>query len=233
MDIIYGFSYLHFEKIMNFNYLWPVLLIVVLETTSIFASSNACCTFLNGNRVFMKSVRCEKDPIFCCESVPRFPLTLRGLLRADLGTCHEEILFPYLSSVEVCSAPTRYEEFAGFLGVGLDAVSHGLDLKHAWIRTPHKEAGMGTKVKFSPLTEWQDHTGLGENKRARCHPLPGCDVNCVEDKIQLGQSTGLYSLINTCQHLVNRVIRACGCYDLCVAYNNAGFCVEWAWPKLK
>lgn len=144
------------------------------------------------------------------------------------------LVMAFQSEVEVCYSPTTFGNSAPLIGDGLDFLAGTMRAKHTWIRTPNKELGMGLRSGTLAWTEWVDHQGFGERRQSRCYSVENCNLDCVEDLLVEGSSLGLYSLVNTCQIPVIKVLRRCGCKDTCVkrSSNWPYRCLQWTWPSV-
>jgi type VI secretion system secreted protein Hcp len=90
---------------------------------------------------------------------------------------------------------------------------------HHWIKTKKHEAGMGAREGEIPgqgnsawpysSTKTVSHAGQSEADNAICEPLPDIDVSCVNNLIQPGQETGLWTLFNQCQTFTSSVLDRC------------------------
>jgi hypothetical protein len=97
-------------------------------------------------------------------------------------------------------------------------------LKHEWLRTPTKEAGLGQagggipgqgpyrlsdNLPYVTQTEVTNHAGRGIQPGAVCKTAPGVKPSCVNPQLTIGQQKGRWTLSNQCQTFVNSVIRTC------------------------
>jgi hypothetical protein len=95
-------------------------------------------------------------------------------------------------------------------------------LTHHWLKTSHKEAGMGAKGGGVPghaggnngsllgPTSINDHTGEADSAYASCEPLPNVDESCVDEKLQIGKETGRwFPVLNDCHGVVSKIIDDC------------------------
>ena len=140
----------------------------------------------------------------------------------------------FWSDVEVCYSPTTFGDSAPLIGEGLDFLAGTMRAKHTWIRTSNKELGMGLRHGTLAWTEWVSHQGFGEREESRCYNVENCDERCVEGFLKEGKSLGLYSLINTCQTAVVKVLSRCGCKNTCLQRSSIWpyRCDLWTWPPL-
>jgi hypothetical protein len=101
------------------------------------------------------------------------------------------------------------------------AVIEYTGLKHHWLKTSKREAGMGPATGGVPghaggnngsllgPTTWNDHTGESEGVGATCEDLPDVDEDCV-DSMALGTKTGRWTPgINDCHTVTQDVIDKC------------------------
>ncbi|MFM8316155.1 MAG: hypothetical protein ACKOA8_17890, partial [Deltaproteobacteria bacterium] len=140
-----------------------------------------------------------------------------------------------LSAVEVCYSPTTFRKTAPpLIGNTLDFMAGAMKVKHAWIRTPYKEMGMGLRPGTAMWTEWVDHAGYGDKPSSQCHFIEDCDEDCVDDALVEGKSLGLYGALNTCQDAVVRVLTQCGCRNTCLKIQDhwPHRCLQWSFPPL-
>jgi len=95
-------------------------------------------------------------------------------------------------------------------------------LKHHWLRTSTKEAGMGPAGAGVPgkangnngsllgPTTINDHTGEWEGVDAICEELPDVDEACVNEKLTLGKPTGRWTPgLNDCHTVTTNIIEDC------------------------
>ena len=145
--------------------------------------------------------------------------------------------------VEVCCRNTQ-------LSCCLDAAFAILKVRHCWIRTSSVEAGMGPRgggtIEEGPPpccgTEITDHKGEGNLKITKCIKLSGCDEDCVNQQLVVGQPiSGTWPDYN-CNTLVKDILRNCGCKNKCLKWttlcedpNNpmtcAEFCTKWEYDE--
>lgn len=229
---------------MTLRILAPLTLFIasfaITSTSSAQSHYNytTCCTITDGLKLVNEEHQCSNtsSPENCCRRAiaPRFGFgNSKRLVNATEGSCSQVDLAIYNSPVEACTGPTTFSDVAPVIGNGFDAATNVVNVEHAWIRTPQLESGQGS-IGGSKIvmTEWQDHTGYGEQSQSTCRPVAGCDVRCVENAIMPGRPLGLYGPTNMCQNAVVRTLANCGCYDTCVRYNWLGQCAEWTWPPL-
>ncbi|MGZ3457283.1 MAG: hypothetical protein ACXU86_02140, partial [Archangium sp.] len=140
--------------------------------------------------------------------------------RADLPQGEE------LKLLEMLRARQR-EQAAAALGRGVELckrtadlpVLRELGLKHHWLRTSTKEAGMGAADGSVPgnrvdppyvtQTRLNDHTGQGELPGSTCERVPHEDEACVNRELELGRPLGAWTPTNNCQTFVSEVLERC------------------------
>jgi hypothetical protein len=120
------------------------------------------------------------------------------------------------SGVERC-------ETTADLPIGSVNVGKALDLKHHWLRTPEKEAGMGpgnpddhpdaSTAGLGSATRMQDHTGRGNQEGSHCTPIeelgyPNVDREIVNRELEVGKDTGDWYPDHTCQDVVRDILVA-------------------------
>lgn len=92
-----------------------------------------------------------------------------------------------------------------------------LGAKHHWLRTPHKEVGMGQTPGEIPghgeappvglSTQWVDHS---KEKEKECVVIPDVDVACVERETEFGKDTGKWvPFLNDCHTKTQEVLDKC------------------------
>jgi len=91
-------------------------------------------------------------------------------------------------------------------------------LRHMWVKTSTTEAGMGGEcpvpgqgcadVPYS-ATKTKSHAGQSELPGATCILQQNVDEACVNSKINPGQPTGKWSVLNQCQSFSNAAIAQC------------------------
>ncbi len=98
----------------------------------------------------------------------------------------------------------------------INGVSTALRLKHCFIKTDTKEAGMGAArgegLPSSPClghtqSAIRDHTG--QAVKADCKEVTGVDEGCVNQELQIGKPTGVWSSDNNCNTFVDQVLEKC------------------------
>ncbi|GBD99580.1 putative deoxyribonuclease RhsC [bacterium BMS3Abin07] len=107
--------------------------------------------------------------------------------------------------VEVCSAPVHVWWVPRFL-------------KHKWLKTSTKEAGMGlvgcgdlVGNPFGKPTQICDHSGRsGSCAEAKC-----IDETCVNNELIIGKRTGPWGLSNNCWTLVSKILNKCKIKGCC------------------
>ena len=97
-------------------------------------------------------------------------------------------------------------------------------LKHNWLRTDSKEAGLGQQGGGVPgegeyrvednspyitQTEITDHEGRGKKPGATCEAIPDIDEACVNEELTIGSPRGPWSAVNQCQTFVGEVRAKC------------------------
>lgn len=94
-------------------------------------------------------------------------------------------------------------------------------VKHKWIKTDTKEAGMGAQAGVIPAqggnsdlpftpTEVVDHTGQSKKSKTSCEQAPKkVDEKCVNEKLKTGRKLGRWAPWNQCQSFVKEVIAQC------------------------
>jgi hypothetical protein len=98
-------------------------------------------------------------------------------------------------------------------------VARELDLKHHWLRTGEREAGMGAEGAGVPgrnsdspyVTETavNDHTGEADKPGSRCVPIKDVNEACVTRELQDGRKLGRWSPTNQCQTFAAEVLERC------------------------
>lgn len=92
-------------------------------------------------------------------------------------------------------------------------------MRHCWIRTDDKEAGMGPEggdggpLPSNPVgieTEIVDHTGEGDEEGSECELLDYVDTECADNLLEIGKSTGTWGPFNNCNSFANKVVWECG-----------------------
>jgi hypothetical protein len=96
---------------------------------------------------------------------------------------------------------------------------HALHVKHHWIRTANKEAGMGAddgtipgnRVDLPYLTKVtvNDHKGQGALPGSECTVVPDEDARCVDRELTAGRPLGRWAPTNQCQTFVADVLSKC------------------------
>ncbi len=88
--------------------------------------------------------------------------------------------------------------------------------KHCWLKTTKKEAGMGRAqggplpgCPFGVATKIVDSTGESLKPGSSCEPVPNVDEDCVNNKLQIGKSTGAWSSANNCNTLAEDIMQQC------------------------
>jgi len=98
-------------------------------------------------------------------------------------------------------------------------VADKFGVQHHWLKTSHVEAGLGAEDGKVPgdgdsslpysMTRINDHTGESLGPDAHCVSLVGVDEACVDDKLEIGQLAGRWTLTNNCQTFVSEVLESC------------------------
>ena len=94
-----------------------------------------------------------------------------------------------------------------------------MGLKHHWLKTSHKEAGLGPEDGSVPgdgksalpfsLTRINDHTGQSLRGDTECIYLPTVDEACVDGRLDVGQLAGRWTPSNHCQTFVAEILAYC------------------------
>jgi hypothetical protein len=95
-------------------------------------------------------------------------------------------------------------------------------LKHVWLKTGTKEAGLGPAGGGIPGDDGQidipyvadtiitDHTGRSNKPGVTCTKLPDdIDEDCVNKKLIIGQPQGKWTGFNQCWNFVEKIILEC------------------------
>jgi hypothetical protein len=119
------------------------------------------------------------------------------------------------NEVELCRRP------ADIIAVRIADVMTGdaLDLNHHWIRTAHREAGMGADgggvaghhldIPFVTPETVNDHSGEGGRAGSGRQPVPGVDAACVDRELEVGKKLGTWTPWNQCQTFAKQVLDRC------------------------
>ena len=98
------------------------------------------------------------------------------------------------------------------VNVVIDYVSKKLGLKHCWLKTASKAAGMGPAedgpLPACPLgvqTKITNHSGETGN----CTEQKCIDESCVNQELQIGKATGRWTPWNNCNTFVNDILKKC------------------------
>jgi hypothetical protein len=97
-----------------------------------------------------------------------------------------------------------------------------LDIRHWWMRTKNKEAGLGPRaggvpgegpynlLRNMPLipTSINDHSGRGNRKGARCRRVPQIQNTCADNELQIGKQEGPFGVI-ICKDIVEHIAARC------------------------
>ncbi len=121
----------------------------------------------------------------------------------------------------------RNEQAAAALGRGVELCkrtadlpgARELDVKHHWLRTATKEAGMGPAdggvpgnrmdLPYVTQTQINDHTGQGQLAGSTCERVPEQDVACVNRELEQGKPLGAWTPTNNCQTFAADVLERC------------------------
>lgn len=98
-------------------------------------------------------------------------------------------------------------------GTEMDRLARLLDLRHCWLKTDTKVAGMGP-AQDGPLPSWplgiatvvRDHSNEAS---AGCLEVPNVNENCVNQQLEIGKSTGPWGPDNNCNTFVDEVVGTC------------------------
>jgi hypothetical protein len=98
-------------------------------------------------------------------------------------------------------------------------VADELGLKHHWLKTGHKEAGLGPEDGSIPgdgksalpfsLTRINDHTGQSLRGDTECIYIATADEACVDERLAVGQLAGRWTPSNHCQTFVAEILAYC------------------------
>jgi hypothetical protein len=99
------------------------------------------------------------------------------------------------------------------------AVADQLGLQHHWLKTSHKEAGLGPEDGSVPgdgksalpfsQTRINDHAGQSLRGDAECIYIASADEACVDERLSLGQLAGRWTPSNHCQTFVAEILAYC------------------------
>lgn len=132
-------------------------------------------------------------------------------------------LYGYVGSDPVNQLDIDGQEVELCSGVA-DIPGNVIGLKHQWIRTDEKDAGLGQagggvpgegeyrirdNSPYITETEVTDHHDRGDKEGSTCLPLPDVDEECVNREMVIGEKRGKWSLFNQCQTYVRQIIRMC------------------------
>ncbi|PTL81500.1 hypothetical protein [Vitiosangium sp. GDMCC 1.1324] len=119
------------------------------------------------------------------------------------------------------------EQAAAALGRGVELCKRTADLpgarelglKHHWLRTSTKEAGMGPADGGVPgnrmdspyvtQTRVNDHSGQGQRPGSICERVADVDEACVNRELEMGKPLGAWTPINQCQTFAAEVQERC------------------------
>ena len=96
----------------------------------------------------------------------------------------------------------------------IDNTLHLFGLKHCFLKTDSKEAGMGP-LGAGPLpsfpiltpTEITNHTG--QSLISNCKKMKCVDETCVNQELQIGKHIGEWSPWNNCNTFVDEILEKC------------------------
>jgi RHS repeat-associated protein len=98
----------------------------------------------------------------------------------------------------------------------LNGIARIFNLKHCWIKTDTTEAGMGPAgsgalpaCPFGVQTAIVDHSGESSQPGTKCTDIPDEDEKCVNDSLNMGQSTGAWGPFNNCNTFANGILKKC------------------------
>jgi len=96
----------------------------------------------------------------------------------------------------------------------VDKITETLDLKHCFLKTDTKEAGMGPfedgPLPLNPIgikTKITDHTGQSSNSNRE--EIDNVDEDCVNRELQVGKYTGRWAPWNNCNTITNDILKKC------------------------
>jgi RHS repeat-associated protein len=120
--------------------------------------------------------------------------------------------------VEVCCRKTN-------ISCCVDMALTVVKAEHCFISTATKAAGMGpaqcgsADEESSPCcgtpTAITDHAGESSKPKVKCTALKNCDMECVNQELEIGKPTSNWSLKNNCNTLVRQVLLVCNCRNKC------------------
>jgi hypothetical protein len=98
-------------------------------------------------------------------------------------------------------------------GTEMDRLARLLGLRHCWLKTDTKVAGMGP-AQGGPLPSWplgiptvvRDHSSEASTG---CLEVPNVNENCVNQQLEIGKSTGPWGPDNNCNTFVDEVVGTC------------------------
>ncbi|HMJ56940.1 MAG TPA: hypothetical protein VK540_32955 [Polyangiaceae bacterium] len=98
-------------------------------------------------------------------------------------------------------------------------VADQMGLMHHWLKTSHKEAGLGPEDGSVPgdgksalpfsKTRINDHTGQSLRSDAGCIRIACADEACVDERLDVGQLAGRWTPSNNCQTFVAEILAYC------------------------
>jgi hypothetical protein len=140
------------------------------------------------------------------------------------------------SFIQVCCRDIRVNCIA-------DCTAQTLGLRHCWIKTSKKEAGLGpaaegplpTSPCYCTPTKIRDHSGQSRDSATNCVTLLGCSEQCVNDALELGKDMGDWGPNNQCNSFVKDVLTSCGCKNRCVEWTRVDRtlvkCTRWLYDE--
>jgi hypothetical protein len=94
-----------------------------------------------------------------------------------------------------------------------------IGLTHHWLKTSHKEAGLGPEDGSVPgdgksalpfsMTRINDHTGQSLRGDSECVYIASADEACVDARLEVGQLAGRWTPSNNCQTFVAEILAHC------------------------
>ena len=123
--------------------------------------------------------------------------------------------------VQVCC---RYTQ----TGLVKDCVLAACGLRHCWIKTDTKQAGMGEDGPRNKdgccgkqPVKITDHSS---ETPTTCVDIPDADEECVDNELAIGKSLGVWSPGNSCLDLVGDVIKKCKGKRVCLYWETTVRC---------
>ena len=106
-------------------------------------------------------------------------------------------------------------------------------IKHWWLKTDTKEAGMaeangsvaGDQIDLPYVTPViiSDHS---DYERDSCTVIPNIDEECVNAALEIGKNLGSFSLGNNCSKPVVEILNKCKTTDKDLLYNFGGSSID-------